>query len=423
MKNLLPLLTLALAFCSSQSYARKSPVVKIEIANKLADFYIVNRSPLHFKFTREDGTIAYSRGYKYGKVSWNKLFIKSNQARLYERLVYVNHQALKKNNYKLELEIYFSQGARSFSQTIVYELPRITHLDIVQDSIAPYTWYKKTVRITTTEQTYNLHAGASFKSFSFEDFEWQMDARLEQEGNMFRYIPRQKTSATQALRISVKNPMLGLQDVKDVPITALKHKSFEYIANKGSNGANGEDGESGGTGEHGGNGGGGWHGADGDEGKHIEIIIASYTKKQLKVVVFVDNERQIYYLPLNTTISLSAIGGQGGRGGNGGDGGSGGSSSDEYEAGDDGAGGPGGNGGDGGLGGYVQVFSDLELLRISQILTVNTTGGAPGKGGSGGSGSPSGTGGKLGKQGRTGTVAYQIISTQELQRMMQELDL
>lgn len=388
----------------------------------MADLYEKNMSLIHFKFTREDGTIDYTRGYQNGTVRWNKLYVQSKQANIYNSAIYVNHNAVRKNGYQIDLEVYVAQGNNSFTTQVKYSLPAIQSIEIVQDSIVPYTWYAYKVRLNTTERSYDFYDSEKIGILDYEDFQWHIDSRLERKEKMFRYAPR-NDSTIKHLRLHVKNEKLGLQDVKDVPLQAVRYKNFVFTALHGKAGANGENGESGGTGEHGGNGGGGWHGADGDEGKHIEIVLAKYSDQRLKLAVFIDDKREVYYIPMNTKIDITAPGGKGGDGGRGGDGGSGGSSSDEYEAGDDGEGGPGGNGGNGGLGGYVHIFSDLELGQLSQMLMIKTPGGQPGYGGRGGSGSPSGTGGKLGKRGKTGTVAYQIISTEDIAKMMQELDL
>lgn len=422
MKNLPLVCLILISLLSEKSYARKSPIVNIEIANEMADLYIKNKSLLHFKFTREDGTVDYTRGYSEGKINWNKLYIKTKQGNVYNSMVYVDHEALQKNNYILDLEVYIGQGRLSFIKNIQYVLPRITSIEIAQDSIVPYTWYNYNVVVKTTATSYALNNINKLGVFHSKDFSWMLDSRFEKNERMYRYVPQEESTA-KTLRILVKNEKLGLQDVRDVPLQVVRYKNFTYKAKSGQNGKNGENGESGYTGEQGGNGGGGWHGADGDEGKHTELIVTRHTPEQLKIALFIDEKREIYYVPVNTQISITVPGGNGGDGGKGGNGGDGGGSSDEYEAGDDGAGGPGGNGGNGGLGGYVQVFSDLEISILSQILSISTPGGEPGIGGRGGSGSPSGTGGKLGKRGKTGSVAYQIISKEDIAQMMKELGL
>lgn len=423
MKDLLLFTIFCALLSSTPALARKSPIVDIEIANTMRDFYVQNRSIIHFKFTRADGSIDYTKGFKNGKVGWNRLHIVTYQATFYDTYLIVNYKALQKNDLKLDLVAHVRQGKNSFTKKITHIIPPITRIEIDQDSIVPYTWYPFKINLHTENKKYQIRENLRINLLTHNDFEWKLDSQLEQKGSTFRYVPSGKDTGKKTVNMHAKSIILGLQDLRQVPLQALQKKVLVYATTQAANGQNGENGYDGSTGENGGNGGGGWHASDGLDGKQVEILIAKHGRDKLNISVFCDTKIETYYLPINSRTTLTVPGGVGGNGGRGGNGGDGGSSSDEYDAGYAGDGGPGGNGGDGGVGGTVFVYSDLELPILSQIITIKTPGGLPGNGGHGGSGSPSGTGGKTGKPGKNGITTYQILSQEDMKIMIQELGL
>jgi hypothetical protein len=385
-------------------YAEKSPIVDVVIANDLADFYERTTSAIYFRFIKKDGTSEYTRGYGDGRISWPRISARSKQATIGNGRIYVNMKHLRANDYKIDIDLFVTFRGQDFQKTIQYALPRITSIEIVQDIIVPYTWYGCKVKINTTAKSYYFFGDHRTAAFATTDFVWTLDKRFNQRDNLFRYEPSPNDRA-KTIRIQVVNEKLGLQDIVDVPLQQVQKKSFVFAPKPRAAGENGEDGEDGDTGENGGSSGGGWHGADGYEGKHAELVITKYGADKIIFALYLDGNKEVYYLPTNSKISLQLPGGRGG------DGGDGGSSSDEYDAGSTGYGGPGGNGGNGGQGGYIHVYSDLEISMLSRILDIQTPGGLPGNGGRGGDGSPSGTGGKAGNRGKRGSVNYEILST------------
>lgn len=413
-------LIICFLFSLSINTIAKSPIVKVEIANTLKDFYVINLSPIQFKITRENKAEIYTKSIYAGSFNWSKIKVTSKEAIVKNGYLRIIREELIKADFIITLDIELIDRKDTFRQSVQHKLPAIQNITIESHEIVPYTDYTKTIIVRTTDNNYTLDHRNANKGINFFGFEWEFSGNVIQKEHSFQFLPVQGEH-TESILLTLQNAALGYKKEYNLLVQPLKQLKLDFSTKKGISGQNGENGESGSTGENGGHGAGAWHGADGTEGANLEILVTKTANSQLKIAVFIDNKVETYLTPIHSTVQIKALGSTGGRGGKGGKGGSGGSGNDEYEAGSDGSGGPGGNGGDGGLGGHITIFSDIEIEQLAYIFGLDVTGGLPGSGGSGGSGYPSGNGGKSGKAGKKGIIEYTLLSSGEINDMMRKL--
>jgi hypothetical protein len=411
MKSLNSLLLVSiLLFFSITSYA-KPQITNIEFLDGIGgfkDLYETNKTQIAFKFTRENGTVRYTKGLAIGSVGWHRITIKSDQAEFKDGWMKVFWRDLIANDFVITMNIKVYNGNQIATKTVEYKLPRIEKIFIEQDNIVPYTKYPKLITIVTTKKSYAVSPNSNYAGFKYSDFTWKFSSPLVASNySNFTYRPQADKNTAQ-VSLSLTNVKLKFDTIQYFEIPLLEKFELSFNGKNGRDGYSGNDGYNGDEGENGGDGEDGYRGQNGTAANSVELLIVRNSDKII-IQVFVRDSVTEYLLPIHCTFKLNAIGGLGGNGGSGGSGGSGGGEDEEGTCGSSGNYGSDGNGGNGGSGGTVKIYSDMPILDLATILQLKTYGGRGGRGYS------------KGATGKTGPVEYIILSTLEIKRMRSQL--
>lgn len=331
---------------STQLYSQNDDIIQIRIAQK--DIIERNFIDLGFIFNM-DGKVSQTQGYLNGAIRWSRVHLQTQpKLPFFDGRLYLNHDSLANNDYKIQFEVSYTFGAKHFIASFIYEFPKLIDIELMSNSI-----FTQGTNFLVVKGTFSnglnrvINPRVQYQGFKLNDFSIEKNEYISLQRGIFSVNETAHYFDSIYLNLCYRKRLC-----KWSPIDIEINNREEYIV-RGKNGTIGNLKNDG----------------NGTEGETPEPLI---------VLIFQKGDKFFYQVQMkdkvvnkiagnNSRIEIGNIGGNGGNG--------------IRMAGVCSEGVKRAQGGDAGNGGDVDIYFAGELDKIKSIFQIRSVGGSGGEGG------------------------------------------